>query len=78
MSRLRERLRTWPAVAPSPALGPVATWQVLSEMYSYGNLSQIVGLDEAGGLSYIWWDTQVTCHHPSDLTRLELARLDLT
>jgi len=36
----------------------ITTQSVLSEMYSYGNLSQIVGLDEAGGLSYIWWDTQ--------------------
>jgi len=31
---------------------------VESEMYSYGNLSQIVGLDENGGLAYIWWDQQ--------------------
>jgi len=36
----------------------ITTQSVLSEMYSYGNLSQSVGLDEAGGLSYIWWDTQ--------------------
>lgn len=31
---------------------------VEAEMYSYGNLSQTVGLDEDGGLSYIWWDAQ--------------------
>jgi len=36
----------------------VTTQTVLSEMYSYGNLSETVGLSEAGGLSYIWWDSQ--------------------
>jgi len=32
---------------------------VTAEMYSYGNLSQTVGLDADGGLSYIFWDTQM-------------------
>jgi len=32
---------------------------VESEMYSYGNLSQTVGLDGDGGLAYIWWDQQI-------------------
>jgi len=36
----------------------ITTQTVSAEMYSYGNLSQTVGLDTDGGLSYIWWDTQ--------------------
>lgn len=31
---------------------------VEAEMYSYGNLSKSVGLDEDGLLTYMWWDKQ--------------------
>merc|ERR1712093_586282 len=37
----------------------ITTATVQAEMYSYGNLSQTVGLDEDGGLTYIWWDKQL-------------------
>jgi regulator of protease activity HflC (stomatin/prohibitin superfamily) len=36
----------------------ITTATVEAEMYSYGNISTTVGLDEAGGLAYIWWDQQ--------------------
>ena len=36
----------------------ITTATVEAEMYSYGNFSQTVGLDEAGSLAYIWWDQQ--------------------
>lgn len=41
----------------------ITTQTVLAEMWSYGNLSQEVGLDADGGLSYIWWDTQTQASH---------------
>lgn len=41
------------------ALAAITRATVEAEMYSYGNLSQTVGLDEDGGLSYIWWDKQL-------------------
>jgi len=31
---------------------------VTAQMYSYGNLTQIVGLSPEDALSYIWWDQQ--------------------
>merc|ERR1711998_318292 len=36
----------------------ITTQTTTAEMYSYGNISETVGLDGDGGLRYIWWDTQ--------------------
>ena len=36
---------------------------VLAEMYSFGNISETVGLDPTGSLSYIWWDSQAEEDH---------------